>query len=119
MVTIHSHTPANISTKSEPAMERKGTLASEAVALASNVFPVPGGPYSRAPWGRGGKEGEEGREEKEGKEGRRERRERAERRKGGKGGKGGEEGRWSTIVVLVVAGVDNSVRQPEDVYLYI
>ena len=36
-------------------MERKGTLASEAVARASSVFPVPGGPYSRAPcgWGKG------------------------------------------------------------------
>ena len=34
-------------------MERKGTLASEAVARASSVFSVPGGPYSRAPCGRG------------------------------------------------------------------
>ena len=73
MVTIHSNSPANISTKSEPAMERKGTLASEAVALASNVFPVPGGPYSKAPW-----EGEEGEEGVEGEEGRGERRERRE-----------------------------------------
>ena len=98
MVTIHSNTPANISTKSEPAMERKGTLASEAVALASNVFPVPGGPYSRAPWdgeegeegrrgggsgGRGGKGGSGGSGEEEGEEGvegRREWRERRERR---------------------------------------
>ena len=41
--------PANISTKSEPAMEMKGTLASPATALASKVLPVPGGPYRRAP----------------------------------------------------------------------
>lgn len=43
--------PANISTKSDPAIEMKGTLASPATALASRVFPVPGGPYKRAPWG--------------------------------------------------------------------
>lgn len=41
--------PANISTKSEPTMEMKGTLASPATALASKVLPVPGGPYRRAP----------------------------------------------------------------------
>mmetsp|Transcript_27205 Transcript_27205/g.59430 ORF Transcript_27205/g.59430 Transcript_27205/m.59430 type:complete len:237 (-) Transcript_27205:800-1510(-) len=44
-------TPTNISMKSEPLMERKGTLASPAVALASRVLPVPGGPTSRAPLG--------------------------------------------------------------------
>ena len=32
-------------------MEKKGTLASPATALASRVFPVPGGPTSRAPFG--------------------------------------------------------------------
>ena len=44
-------TPTNISTKSEPEMEKKGTLASPATALASKVLPVPGEPTSRAPLG--------------------------------------------------------------------
>ena len=44
-------TPTNISTKSEPDMERKGTSASPATALASSVLPVPGGPTSSAPLG--------------------------------------------------------------------
>mmetsp|Transcript_30975 Transcript_30975/g.51331 ORF Transcript_30975/g.51331 Transcript_30975/m.51331 type:complete len:308 (+) Transcript_30975:665-1588(+) len=44
-------TPTNISMKSDPATERKGTFASPAVALASSVFPVPGGPTSSAPFG--------------------------------------------------------------------
>ena len=34
-----------------PDTERKGTLASPAVALAMRVFPVPGGPVRMAPWG--------------------------------------------------------------------
>lgn len=53
--------PANISTKSDPAIEMKGTLASPATALASRVFPVPGGPYKRAPWGEEEDNGETGR----------------------------------------------------------
>ena len=44
-------TPTNISTKSEPEMEKKGTPASPATARASRVLPVPGGPTSRAPLG--------------------------------------------------------------------
>ena len=44
-------TPTNISTKSEPDKEKKGTLASPATALASKVLPVPGGPISNAPLG--------------------------------------------------------------------
>mmetsp|Transcript_11925 Transcript_11925/g.32592 ORF Transcript_11925/g.32592 Transcript_11925/m.32592 type:complete len:313 (+) Transcript_11925:1308-2246(+) len=44
-------TPTNISTNSEPEMEKKGTPASPAIALASRVFPVPGGPTSRHPLG--------------------------------------------------------------------
>jgi len=32
-------------------MEKNGTLASPATALASKVFPVPGGPTSKAPFG--------------------------------------------------------------------
>lgn len=42
-------TPTNISRNSEPEMLRKGTPASPAVALASRVFPVPGGPDRIAP----------------------------------------------------------------------
>ncbi len=49
--TLEAPTPTNISTKSEPEIEKKGTLASPATALASNVFPVPGGPTSNAPFG--------------------------------------------------------------------
>ena len=44
-------TPTNISTKSEPLIEKKGTSASPATALASKVLPVPGGPTSSAPLG--------------------------------------------------------------------
>ena len=44
-------TPTNISTKSEPLMEKKGTPASPATAFASKVLPVPGGPTSNAPLG--------------------------------------------------------------------
>src|SRR5882762_3300471 len=44
-------TPTNISTNSDPDTERKGTEASPAVALASKVLPVPGGPDSMAPRG--------------------------------------------------------------------
>ena len=44
-------TPTNISTKSEPEIEKKGTLASPAIARASNVLPVPGGPTINTPRG--------------------------------------------------------------------
>ena len=44
-------TPTNISTKSEPASEKNGTLASPATAFARSVLPVPGGPTKRAPFG--------------------------------------------------------------------
>ncbi|CAI8233485.1 MAG: Uncharacterised protein [Prochlorococcus marinus str. MIT 9313] len=44
-------TPTNISTNSEPESEKKGTPASPAIALASSVLPVPGGPTSRTPLG--------------------------------------------------------------------
>ena len=43
--------PTNISTNSDPEMEKNGTLASPATAFASIVFPVPGGPTSRTPFG--------------------------------------------------------------------
>ena len=47
--TLEAPTPTNISTKSDPDIVKKGTPASPAIALASKVFPVPGGPTKRAP----------------------------------------------------------------------
>ena len=44
-------TPTNISTNSEPEREKKGTPASPAMAFASRVLPVPGGPTSSTPFG--------------------------------------------------------------------
>ena len=44
-------TPTNISTKSDPDMVKNGTFASPAIALASSVLPVPGGPTSNTPFG--------------------------------------------------------------------
>jgi hypothetical protein len=41
----------NISTKSEPLMEKNGTSASPAIAFASNVLPHPGSPISSTPRG--------------------------------------------------------------------
>ena len=49
--TREAPTPTNISTKSEPDNEKKGTLASPATAFAKSVLPVPGGPTSNAPLG--------------------------------------------------------------------
>ena len=49
--TREAPTPTNISTKSEPEIERNGTFASPATAFASSVLPVPGGPTSSAPFG--------------------------------------------------------------------
>src|SRR5213080_2206933 len=49
--TRDAPTPTNISTKSEPDIEKNGRPASPATALASSVFPVPGGPTSSAPLG--------------------------------------------------------------------
>jgi hypothetical protein len=46
-LTLDGPTPTNISRNSEPETVIKGTLASPAVALASNVFPVPGGPVNQ------------------------------------------------------------------------
>ena len=48
-LTREAPTPTNISTKSEPEIEKNGTPASPATALASNVLPVPGGPTSKTP----------------------------------------------------------------------
>ena len=44
-------TPTNISTKSEPEIEKNGTSASPAMARASNVLPHPGGPSRSTPRG--------------------------------------------------------------------
>ncbi len=44
-------TPTNISTKSDPEMEKNGTPASPAMARASSVLPVPGGPIIKTPLG--------------------------------------------------------------------
>jgi hypothetical protein len=44
-------TPTNISTKSEPEIEKNGTSASPAIALASSVLPQPGEPTSSTPRG--------------------------------------------------------------------
>src|SRR3982074_451158 len=43
-------TPTNISTNSEPEIEKNGTFASPATALANSVLPVPGGPPSHTPF---------------------------------------------------------------------
>ena len=44
-------TPTNISMKSEPDTDKKGTPASPATARARRVLPVPGGPTSKIPFG--------------------------------------------------------------------
>ena len=49
--TLDAPTPTNISTKSEPDIEKNGTSASPATAFAKRVFPVPGGPTRSAPLG--------------------------------------------------------------------
>ena len=50
-LTLDAPTPTNISTKSEPESEKKGTPASPATAFARSVLPVPGGPTRSAPLG--------------------------------------------------------------------
>ena len=49
--TRDAPTPTNISTKSEPLIEKNGTPASPATAFARRVLPVPGGPTRSAPLG--------------------------------------------------------------------
>ena len=49
--TLDAPIPTNISTNSDPDIEKKDTFASPATALASIVFPVPGGPTRRIPFG--------------------------------------------------------------------
>src|SRR5450631_3984996 len=46
-----TYAPTNISTNSEPEIEKNGTFASPATALANSVLPVPGGPTSNTPFG--------------------------------------------------------------------
>ncbi len=50
-LTLDAPTPTNISTNSEPDILKKGTPASPATALASNVLPVPGSPNISTPLG--------------------------------------------------------------------
>ena len=50
-LTLEAPTPTNISTNSDPDIEKNGTPASPATALAIKVFPVPGGPTSNTPDG--------------------------------------------------------------------
>lgn len=49
-LTLFAPKPTNISTKSEPDIEKNGTSASPATAFANNVLPVPGGPDNIAPY---------------------------------------------------------------------
>ena len=49
--TRDAPTPTNISTKSEPEILKNGTFASPAMAFASSVLPVPGGPTINTPRG--------------------------------------------------------------------
>ena len=49
--TLEAPIPTNISTNSEPEIEKNGTFASPATAFASKVLPVPGGPTRSAPFG--------------------------------------------------------------------
>ncbi len=44
-------TPMNMLLKLVPEAKTNGTLAEPAIALPSSVFPVPGGPSKRMPWG--------------------------------------------------------------------
>ena len=49
--TLLAPNPTNISTNSEPLIEKNGTFASPATACASKVLPVPGGPTNKTPFG--------------------------------------------------------------------
>ena len=50
-LTRDAPTPTYISTNSDPDIEKNGTPASPATALARSVLPVPGGPTRSAPLG--------------------------------------------------------------------
>ena len=50
-LTLLAPTPTNISIKLDADIEKNGTLASPATALARSVLPVPGGPTNKIPFG--------------------------------------------------------------------
>ena len=50
-LTREAPSPANISINSDPLIDINGTSASPAIAFAIKVFPVPGLPYSKTPFG--------------------------------------------------------------------
>ena len=50
-LTLDAPSPANISINSDPLIDINGTSASPAIAFAINVFPVPGFPYNKIPFG--------------------------------------------------------------------
>ena len=50
-LTREAPRPENFCTNSLPDNEKKLTPVSPALALASNVFPVPGGPVNKTPFG--------------------------------------------------------------------
>ena len=50
-LTLAAPIPTNISINSDPEIEKNGTPASPATALARSVLPVPGGPTNNAPFG--------------------------------------------------------------------
>ena len=50
-LTLDAPRPANISINSDPLIDINGTFASPAIALAIKVFPVPGFPYNKTPFG--------------------------------------------------------------------
>ena len=50
-LTLAAPAPTKSSTNSEPEIIKKGTSASPATAFERRVFPVPGGPTKRTPFG--------------------------------------------------------------------
>lgn len=50
-LTLAAPKPPIISTNSDPFIAKNGTLPSVATAFASKVFPHPGGPSNKAPFG--------------------------------------------------------------------
>ena len=50
-LTLLAPTPTNISINAEPETDKNSTSASPATAFAKRVFPVPGGPTSKTPFG--------------------------------------------------------------------
>jgi hypothetical protein len=50
-LTLAAHIQTSSSINSEPDAAKNGTPASQAIALASNVFQLPGGQYKSTPFG--------------------------------------------------------------------